>query len=197
MSLAAPKPSRIDGTPFRLAVVAARFNPALVDGLLARVTDGLRAAGVKAGRIDIHRVPGSHEVPWAAARVASVTFGWAPNAGSGAADSTIWLATLPTPSISTSTVAPGATGREPAGVPVRITSPGSSVTKRERSATSRPKGKTSSAVSSSWTTSPSTRVRSVSAARSSPSIATGSPIGVKPSWPFDIKFDPRSAQRMS
>jgi len=71
MSLAAPKPSRIDGTPFRFAVVAARFNPALVDGLLARVTDGLRAAGVKAGRIDIHRVPGSHEVPWAAARLAA------------------------------------------------------------------------------------------------------------------------------
>jgi len=71
MSLAAPKLSRIDGAPYRFAVVAACFNTELVDGLLARVTQGLRAAGVKAGRIDAHRVPGSHEVPWAVARLAA------------------------------------------------------------------------------------------------------------------------------
>jgi len=71
MSLSAPKPAVIDGTPFRLGVVAACFNAGLVDGLLARVTDGLEAAGVKAGRIDVHRVPGSHEVPWAIARLAA------------------------------------------------------------------------------------------------------------------------------
>ena len=70
MSLAAPKPSQIDGTPFRLAVVAACFNAELVDGLLERMVAGLRAAGVKSGRIDLHRVPGSHEVPWAIARLA-------------------------------------------------------------------------------------------------------------------------------
>jgi 6,7-dimethyl-8-ribityllumazine synthase len=70
MSLASPKPTQIDGTPFRLAVVAARFNPELVDGLLARLTAGLQAAGVKPGRIDLHRVPGSHEVPWAIGRLA-------------------------------------------------------------------------------------------------------------------------------
>jgi 6,7-dimethyl-8-ribityllumazine synthase len=71
MSLASSQPEKIDGAPFRLGVVAARFNPELVDGLLDRVTAGLRAAGVKAGRIDIHRVPGSHEVPWAIARLAT------------------------------------------------------------------------------------------------------------------------------
>lgn len=71
MSLASPQPSAINGAPFRIAVVAARFNETLVDTLLARVVAGLRAAGVKAGRIDVHRVPGSHEVPWAAARLAA------------------------------------------------------------------------------------------------------------------------------
>jgi 6,7-dimethyl-8-ribityllumazine synthase len=70
MSLAAPKPSQIDGAPFRFGVVAACFNPELVDGLLAQVTGRLRAAGVKPGRIDVHRVPGSHEVPWAIGRLA-------------------------------------------------------------------------------------------------------------------------------
>ncbi len=70
MSLAAPTPSRINGAPFRLGVVAACFNPELVDGLLGRVVAGLQEAGVKAGRIDTHRVPGSHEVPWAIARLA-------------------------------------------------------------------------------------------------------------------------------
>jgi 6,7-dimethyl-8-ribityllumazine synthase len=71
MSLASPQPSAINGAPFRIAVAAARFNETLVDTLLARVVEGLRAAGVKPGRIDIHRVPGSHEVPWAAARLAA------------------------------------------------------------------------------------------------------------------------------
>jgi 6,7-dimethyl-8-ribityllumazine synthase len=71
MSLAAPKPSRIDGASFRLGVVAACFNADLVDGLLERLDAALQAAGVKAGRIDVHRVPGSHEVPWAIARLAT------------------------------------------------------------------------------------------------------------------------------
>lgn len=71
MSLASAKPEKIDGAPFRLGVVAARFNTGLVDGLLDSLTAGLRAAGVKAGRIELHRVPGSHEVPWAIGRLAA------------------------------------------------------------------------------------------------------------------------------
>ena len=51
--------------------MAARFNEALVDGLLNRLLAGLRAAGVKAGWIEVVRVPGSHEVPWAAGRLAA------------------------------------------------------------------------------------------------------------------------------
>lgn len=71
MSLASPKPIRIDGTPFRFGIVAARFNGELVDGLLARVFNGLKAAGVKPERVEVQRVPGSHEVPWAIGRLAA------------------------------------------------------------------------------------------------------------------------------
>jgi 6,7-dimethyl-8-ribityllumazine synthase len=65
MSLAAPKPTVIDGAGFSLGIVAARFNGGLVDALLARVVAALRAAGVAERKLTIERVPGSHEVPWA------------------------------------------------------------------------------------------------------------------------------------
>lgn len=70
MSLSAPKSQAIDGAAFSIGIVAACFNPELVDALLARVTAGLRAAGVPARRITLVRVPGSHEVPWAAQALA-------------------------------------------------------------------------------------------------------------------------------
>src|SRR6185369_12684521 len=66
MSLSAPKQYAIDGAPFSVGIVAARFNPDLVDALLHRVRTGLAAAGVKAERITLARVPGSHELPVAA-----------------------------------------------------------------------------------------------------------------------------------
>jgi 6,7-dimethyl-8-ribityllumazine synthase len=50
----------------RFGIVAARFNETLVDGLLARVVDTLRAAAVQGENIAVVRVPGSHEIPWAA-----------------------------------------------------------------------------------------------------------------------------------
>jgi len=65
MSLAKPAALAIDGSDFRVGIVAARFNAAMVDALLARVVAELRAAGVREKRIDLVRVPGSHEVPWA------------------------------------------------------------------------------------------------------------------------------------
>jgi 6,7-dimethyl-8-ribityllumazine synthase len=66
MSLSAPTPIILDGAPFSLGIVAARFNSALVDALLHTVFENLVTAGVKAKRITVVRVPGSHEVPWAA-----------------------------------------------------------------------------------------------------------------------------------
>ena len=63
MSLLAPPPQTFDGTPFSIGIVAARYNSALVDALLHTVFEELTAAGVKARRISIARVPGSHEIP--------------------------------------------------------------------------------------------------------------------------------------
>lgn len=70
MSFSPPQARAVDGAPFAIGIVAARFNEELVDALLAHVTAGLRAAGVKERRISLLRVPGSHEVPWAAAELA-------------------------------------------------------------------------------------------------------------------------------
>ncbi len=66
MSLSAPKTFAINGAPFSVGIVAARFNPDLVDALLLRVRDGLTASGVLAENITLARVPGSHELPVAA-----------------------------------------------------------------------------------------------------------------------------------
>jgi 6,7-dimethyl-8-ribityllumazine synthase len=66
MSLSAPTPIALDGAPFSLGIVAARFNATLVDALLHTVYETLTAAGVRGKRITVVRVPGSHEVPWAA-----------------------------------------------------------------------------------------------------------------------------------
>lgn len=66
MSLASPTARVRKGAGFRFGIAAARFNEELVDGLLARVEARLCAAGVPAAGVTVVRVPGSHEVPWAA-----------------------------------------------------------------------------------------------------------------------------------
>jgi 6,7-dimethyl-8-ribityllumazine synthase len=53
-----------------MGVVASRFNGELVDALLTRVLERLLAAGVKEKAITVVRVPGAHEVPWAAQTLA-------------------------------------------------------------------------------------------------------------------------------
>jgi 6,7-dimethyl-8-ribityllumazine synthase len=70
MSLDAPVQTAISGADFRIGVAAARFNAELVDGLLARTVATLRSAGVTEANLAVVRVPGSHEVPWAAQTLA-------------------------------------------------------------------------------------------------------------------------------
>ena len=70
MSRNAPVHIAINGAPFSFGIVAARYNAGLVDALLHTVFAQLAAAGVKEKRIRIVRVPGSHEVPWAAQALA-------------------------------------------------------------------------------------------------------------------------------
>src|SRR5436305_8082518 len=55
----------------RFAVVAARFNSAIVDALLAGAIDGLKRHGVADDAIDVARVPGSFEIPLVAQRMAA------------------------------------------------------------------------------------------------------------------------------
>jgi 6,7-dimethyl-8-ribityllumazine synthase len=67
-------PTLYEGTfappPGRFALVAARFNAAVVDGLVAGAVDALRRHGVADGAIDVVRVPGSFEIPPVARRLA-------------------------------------------------------------------------------------------------------------------------------
>ena len=71
MSLSAPALASPDGAPFRVGIVAARFNAGLAAAMIARVPARLRHAGVKEARLAVVRVPGSHEVPWAAQALAA------------------------------------------------------------------------------------------------------------------------------
>lgn len=66
MSLHAPDLRLGTGSRFRIGIAAACFNGPLADGLLARVEARLLQAGVKPANVRVVRVPGSHEVPWAA-----------------------------------------------------------------------------------------------------------------------------------
>jgi 6,7-dimethyl-8-ribityllumazine synthase len=55
----------------RYAVVVARFNPEVTEGLLAGARDTLAASGVTADRITVVRVPGAFEIPLAARTLAA------------------------------------------------------------------------------------------------------------------------------
>ncbi len=70
MSLSAPQPISTSGAGLRIGIAAARFNQKLVDGLIARALEAMVAAGVETPSVNIVRVPGSHEVPWAAQALA-------------------------------------------------------------------------------------------------------------------------------
>ena len=56
--------------PGRFALVAARFNSAIVEQLVAGALDGLKRHGVADDAIDLVRVPGSFEIPPVAKRLA-------------------------------------------------------------------------------------------------------------------------------
>ena len=68
-------PTVYEGTfappPGRFALVAARFNSAVVDQLVAGALDGLKRHGVADDAIDLVRVPGSFEIPLVAQRLAA------------------------------------------------------------------------------------------------------------------------------
>jgi len=55
----------------RYAIIASRWNPRIVDALVAGAQRALREHGVADEAIDIVRVPGAWELPQAAARIAA------------------------------------------------------------------------------------------------------------------------------
>jgi 6,7-dimethyl-8-ribityllumazine synthase len=67
-------PTIFEGTfappPGRFALVAARFNAAIVDSLVGGAIDGLTRHGIGDTSIDVVRVPGSFEIPLVAQRLA-------------------------------------------------------------------------------------------------------------------------------
>lgn len=65
MSLEKPDALAVDGSDQRFLIVAARYNNEMVEAILASTREGLEAQGVKAADIDVLRVPGSYEVPFA------------------------------------------------------------------------------------------------------------------------------------
>ncbi len=60
-----------DASTWRVAVVAARFNAALVDQLVEGATRAWAAHGGKVGELIVERVPGAFELPLAALKFAA------------------------------------------------------------------------------------------------------------------------------
>jgi len=59
-----------DGSGYRFAVVASRFNAEIVEGLLDGARSALSEAGVNWDRVAVFRVPGAFEIPLVAKRAA-------------------------------------------------------------------------------------------------------------------------------
>lgn len=68
MSLDLPSIQNIDGRGYRIAVVASRYNEALVDSLVRHASATIEASGADAPIVE--RVPGAAELPFAAATLA-------------------------------------------------------------------------------------------------------------------------------
>jgi 6,7-dimethyl-8-ribityllumazine synthase len=60
-----------DASPLRLAILAARFNGALVDQLVEGATRAWREHGGRDNRLVVRRVPGAFELPLAAQKFAA------------------------------------------------------------------------------------------------------------------------------
>jgi len=61
---------KLDGSSYRFAVVASRFNSEIVDGLLGGARSALTDAGVDWDRVAVFQVPGAFEIPLVAKKVA-------------------------------------------------------------------------------------------------------------------------------
>ncbi|WVQ63965.1 6,7-dimethyl-8-ribityllumazine synthase [Kwoniella botswanensis] len=60
-----PPPVKYDGSNFRIAIVHARWNDAIIKALLEGTINKLKEQGVKEENIVVKSVPGSYELPFA------------------------------------------------------------------------------------------------------------------------------------
>ena len=67
-----PSPARIDASPFRFALIVARFIAEITDQLRDGALAALREAGAADSNVHVIAVPGAFEIPQAA-RVAAET----------------------------------------------------------------------------------------------------------------------------
>ncbi|KAI1794688.1 Lumazine synthase [Ganoderma leucocontextum] len=65
----APPPTKLDGSPLRIAIVHSRWNKSIIDALVAGTIAKLKATGVKDSNIVVQSVPGSFELPLACKKV--------------------------------------------------------------------------------------------------------------------------------
>lgn len=65
MSQNKPSPLTISGSSFAMGIVASRYNEYWVDQLVRRVQEVWAEAGVPEEQIDLERVPGALEIPFA------------------------------------------------------------------------------------------------------------------------------------
>ena len=60
-----PPPKLYDGSPFRIAIVHARWNQVVINQLVQGTIQKLKEQGVKSENIVVKSVPGSYELPFA------------------------------------------------------------------------------------------------------------------------------------
>ncbi len=60
-----PPPKMYDGSPFRIAIVHARWNDVVVKSLVEGTIRNLKKQGVKEENIVVKSIPGSYELPFA------------------------------------------------------------------------------------------------------------------------------------
>ncbi|GJE87083.1 6,7-dimethyl-8-ribityllumazine synthase [Phanerochaete sordida] len=67
----APPPTKLDGSPLRVAIVHSRWNKEVIDALVTGTISKLKEHGVKEHNIVVQSVPGSYELPMACSKVIS------------------------------------------------------------------------------------------------------------------------------
>lgn len=114
-----PPPKSYDGSPYRIAIVHARWNDAVISALVAGTIAKLKEQGVKQENIVVKTVPGSYELPFASQKLIEGGKTQSANAAPSMIASTTNLLSLIDSSTTSSTPAPKAEQAAAAGPSTR------------------------------------------------------------------------------